>query len=135
MFDVPYFNLEVPLHATSTKIVRLVTSSVANHSGFSIDEIEDLKMAATETINFFLNHSSHSMDRMLRIEFFLKDGHLILRIFGQATNLQAAWASQFNPQTNSQISSLSILNYLVSSVRFHDERNGSTIELIKHHEV
>lgn len=131
MSDVPYFNLEVPLHATSTKIVRLVTSSVANHSGFSIDEIEDLKMAATEAINFFLNHSSLTHSKMLSIEFFLKDDHLVLRIFGQATNLQAAWVSQ----SNTRISSLNILNYLVSSVRFHDERNGSTIEIVKHHEA
>lgn len=132
---VPHFKLEVPLQSSSVKIVRLIASGIANHSGFSVDEIEDIKMATTETLNFFLNHCTQSALKSFKIDFISNEDHLSMRIFGEATNLQGIWASAQMPTNNAELSSLNILNYLVSSVKFHDHRDGSVVELTKFKET
>lgn len=50
--------MEIPANPDYVSIIRLTTSGIANKIGFSIDDIEDMKVAVSEACTNAIKHSN-----------------------------------------------------------------------------
>ncbi len=50
--------VRIPAHAEYVRVVRLVVTGVASRLAFSVDDIEDIKLAVTEACNNAILHAS-----------------------------------------------------------------------------
>ena len=51
-------NIKLPAKPEYISVARLTTAAIANRIGFTVDEIEDLKLAISEASNFLINQFS-----------------------------------------------------------------------------
>jgi len=67
--------IKLPAKPEYMTVARLTTAGLANRLGFSIDEIEDLKVAVSEAGNYLINQFSDIT--VLEINFFIEDNNRI----------------------------------------------------------
>jgi hypothetical protein len=73
--------LEVPLRPAFASSVRLVASSLAADAGFSVDEIEDLRLGVSEVFSVLAEHAGGSEgDPRLRALFSVDGDVLAIRL-------------------------------------------------------
>jgi serine/threonine-protein kinase RsbW len=68
-------SIKLPAKPEYMTVARLTTAGLANRLGFSIDEIEDLKVAVSEAGNYLINQFSDIS--VLEIDFFIEDDNKI----------------------------------------------------------
>jgi len=125
------FSLETPFDPSYVTIVRLVAAAVANHLRFSLDEIEDLKVAVGESLNFFLTSFEEPKPRSLHLKIQSSPEGLDLQVQADGPHLGGLWEDQKKTASSQQVSSLLILENLVDRVSFQETKAGSEIRLTK----
>jgi serine/threonine-protein kinase RsbW len=70
--------LEIPLSTRFASTVRAVAAAVSADLGFSVDEIDDLRLAVNEAVSLLADVDDAGAGR-LRIEFESDDGVVIVR--------------------------------------------------------
>jgi serine/threonine-protein kinase RsbW len=80
--DEETVDLSLPAHPRNLRLARLTASGFATELDFSIDEIEDLRLAVDEACAVLMAHASPS-DR-LNLSYRCLDG--VMRIDGRCTN-------------------------------------------------
>lgn len=72
--DEDHFDVIVPLRTRYASTVRMIAASLGAEAGFTVDEIDDLRLALDEVFSLLAEH--HQGD-MVRTRFRL-DGHLLM---------------------------------------------------------
>jgi len=73
--------LQIPSQADYIDIVRVCLYGIASKSGFSYEDIEDMKVAVSEACNNAVLHGdSASEDNRIEIDFEPGDANLVIRI-------------------------------------------------------
>lgn len=79
--------LTIPANADYIEIVRLTLYGIANRMGFSFEDIEDLKVAVSESCNNAVLHAYSEMDdAKVDIEFGIKEDALSITIKDHGTS-------------------------------------------------
>lgn len=85
----PFINLTIPAKAEYVDIVRLALFGIADKTGFSFDEIEDLKVAVTEACtNVVLHAYSNQQPGMIDIRFELEDHGICIHIKDEGSSFE-----------------------------------------------
>ena len=110
--DCETIKMEIPANPDYVSILRLTTSGIANKLGFSMDDIEDMKVAVSEACS---NAVKHSEDNKVSINFNLLNNGIQIEIIdnGNASYKEAFFDYQLvgNPY-------LFVLLKLISSIFF-----------------
>ena len=69
--------MEISANPEYVGIIRLTTSGIANKIGFSIDDIEDMKVAVSEACT---NAIKHSLDNKFSVEYTIFENGLTITI-------------------------------------------------------
>lgn len=77
----PCVSLTIPAKAEYLHIVKLTLYGIANHAGFSYEEIEDMKVAVAEACNNAVLHAFNDMTQgLVEIHFELSENEMNIRI-------------------------------------------------------
>ena len=79
---VETIKMEVTANPEYVSIIRLTVSGIANKIGFSLDEIEDIKVAVSEACT---NAIKHSLDEKFLVQFSVLDNGLTIEAEDRGT--------------------------------------------------
>ena len=117
--------MEISSNPDYIGVIRLTTSGIANKVGFSIDDIEDIKVAVSEACTNALKHSG---DKTFHIIFtILENGiEIEIRDNGKGYNVDSIEKPDLlNPKENGL--GLFIIKTLMDEVIIESENNTGTI--------
>lgn len=117
--------MEINSNPEYVGIIRLTTSGIANKIGFSMDDIEDLKVAVSEACT---NAIKHSNDNMFNITFSILENGLTIEIQDNGKGYDvdnAAKPDLENPKENGL--GLFIIQTLMDDVSIESKENQGTI--------
>lgn len=117
--------MEISSNPDYIGVIRLTTSGIANKVGFSIDDIEDIKVAVSEACTNALKHSG---DKIFHIIFtILENGiEIEIRDNGKGYNVDSIEKPDLlNPKENGL--GLFIIKTLMDEVIIESENNIGTI--------
>lgn len=117
--------MEISSNPDYIGVIRLTTSGIANKVGFSIDDIEDIKVAVSEACTNALKHSG---DKIFHIIFtILENGiEIEIRDNGKGYNVDSIEKPDLlNPKENGL--GLFIIKTLMDEVIIESENNTGTI--------
>nr|WP_164489091.1 MULTISPECIES: ATP-binding protein [unclassified Romboutsia] len=123
--------MEISANPDYVGIIRLTTSGIANKIGFSIDDIEDIKVAVSEACTNAIKHSS---DDKFYISFNMLDNGLNIEIRdnGKGCDVECLGKPDLkNPKENGL--GIFIIQALMDEVSIESEDNkGTTIKMTKY---
>ncbi|WP_279235025.1 ATP-binding protein [Romboutsia faecis] len=117
--------MEISANPEYVGIIRLTTSGIANKIGFSIDDIEDMKVAVSEACTNAIKHSS---DDVFYITFNILDNGLNIEIKdnGIGCNIESLGKPDLdNPKENGL--GIFIIQTLMDEVSIESSVNEGTI--------
>lgn len=117
--------MEINSNPEYVGIIRLTTSGIANKIGFSIDDIEDMKVAVSEACT---NAIKHSNDNVFNITFSILENGLTIEIQdnGKGYDIENALQPDLeNPKENGL--GLFIIQTLMDDVSIESKENQGTI--------
>ncbi|MGX4601664.1 ATP-binding protein [Faecalimicrobium sp. JNUCC 81] len=117
--------MEISSNPEYVGIIRLTTSGIANKIGFSIDDIEDMKVAVSEACT---NAIKHSNDNVFNITFIILENGLTIEIQdnGKGYDIENAVQPDLeNPKENGL--GLFIIQTLMDDVSIESKENQGTI--------
>ncbi|HSQ90134.1 MAG TPA: ATP-binding protein [Romboutsia sp.] len=123
--------MEITSNPEYVGIIRLTTSGIANKIGFSMDDIEDMKVAVSEACT---NAIKHSDDDVLYIAFkILEDGITIeIQDKGKGYDIESIPQPDLNNPKESGLG-LFIIQTLMDEVSIESKDNqGTTIKMTKY---
>lgn len=118
------FTMDVPNKPEYVGVVRLTTSAIANRLGFSIDEIDDIKVAVAEACTNILENCIKEVNYTVLYE--LYENELLISVKGKTDNK--------DNKVNSQEGELGIfiIESLMDEVDFIDnDKDYIEISMIK----
>ncbi|WP_419742312.1 ATP-binding protein [Paraclostridium dentum] len=80
--DLETIKMEVTSNPEYVSIIRLTVSGLANKIGFSLDDIEDIKVAVSEACT---NAIKHSLDDKFLVQFSVLENGLIIEVEDKGT--------------------------------------------------
>lgn len=83
--DVDVVDLRIPCKAEWVALARLSVAAVASRLNFSIDEIEDIKLAVAESCTNAIQHANGSQHIEIRFEAVLGGLRISVRDYGLGT--------------------------------------------------
>ncbi|CEH36068.1 ATP-binding protein [Romboutsia lituseburensis] len=123
--------MEITSNPEYVGIIRLTTSGIANKIGFSIDDIEDMKVAVSEACT---NAIKHSNDDIFYITYTMLENGLTIEISdkGEGYNIENIPQPDLeNPKENGL--GLFIIQTLMDDVSIESiENQGTTIKMTKY---
>lgn len=123
--------MEITANPDYVGIIRLTTSGIANKIGFSVDDIEDLKVAVSEACT---NAIKHSNDDKFTIIFNILENGINIEIRDNGQGYDASSISTPNleePKENGM--GLFIIQALMDDVSMQSqEGQGTTINMTKY---
>lgn len=123
--------MEITSNPEYVGIIRLTTSGIANKIGFSIDDIEDMKVAVSEACT---NAIKHSNDDIFYITYTMLENGLTIEISdkGEGYNIENIPQPDLeNPKENGL--GLFIIQTLMDDVSIESvENKGTTIKMTKY---
>ena len=123
--------MEITSNPEYVGVIRLTTSGIANKIGFSIDDIEDIKVAVSEACT---NAIKHSKDDLFYIKFSLLENGITIEIKdkGKGYDKEAIPKPDLNnPKENGL--GLFIIQALMDDVSIESiENKGTTIKMTKY---
>lgn len=123
--------MEITSNPEYVGIIRLTTSGIANKIGFSIDDIEDMKVAVSEACT---NAIKHSNDDIFYITYTILENGLTIEISdkGEGYNIENIPQPDLeNPKENGL--GLFIIQTLMDDVSIESiENQGTTIKMTKY---
>ncbi|MBA3430590.1 MAG: anti-sigma regulatory factor [Actinobacteria bacterium] len=79
-------SVKIPATPPSLRVVRLITAGLASRLRFTLDEIEDLKIAVDELASYLTG--PHGRTGVLEIDFMIYDDHIEISGVGQFSDGQ-----------------------------------------------
>ena len=129
--DCETIKMEIPANPDYVSILRLTTSGIANKLGFSMDDIEDMKVAVSEACS---NAVKHSEDNKVSINFNLLNNGIQIEIIdnGKGYDVDAIETPDLsNPKEGGL--GLFIIQTLMDEVDIESKGNqGTTIKMTKY---
>lgn len=123
--------MEITSNPEYVGIIRLTTSGIANKIGFSIDDIEDMKVAVSEACT---NAIKHSNDDIFYITYTMLENGLTIEISdkGEGYNIENISQPDLeNPKENGL--GVFIIQTLMDDVSIESiENQGTTIKMTKY---
>lgn len=80
--DLETIKMEVTSNPEYVSIIRLTVSGIANKIGFSLDDIEDIKVAVSEACT---NAIKHSLDDKFSVQFSVLENGLTIEVEDKGT--------------------------------------------------
>lgn len=124
-------NMELTANPEYVGIIRLTTSGIANKVGFSIDDIEDIKVAVSEACT---NAIKHSLDNKFGVTFEVLENGLAIEIQdnGKGCDVDCLGKPDLeNPKENGL--GIFIIQTLMDEVSIESENNkGTKIRMTKY---
>ncbi|WP_331496718.1 ATP-binding protein [Romboutsia sedimentorum] len=117
--------MEITSNPEYVGIIRLITSGIANKIGFSIDDIEDIKVAVSEACT---NAIKHSNDNVFYIKYEMLENGLTIEIQdkGKGYDIESTIKPDLsNPKENGL--GLFIIQTLMDEVSIESKDNEGTI--------
>lgn len=117
--------MEVTSNPDYVSIIRLTVSGIANKIGFSLDDIEDLKVAVSEACT---NAIKHSLDKKFYVTFSILENGLTIEIEDKGTGYDmnsVAEPDLSNPKENGL--GLFIIKTLMDEVSTMSNNNEGTV--------
>lgn len=129
--DCETIKMEIPANPDYVSILRLTTSGIANKLGFSMDDIEDMKVAVSEACS---NAVKHSEDNKVSINFNLLNNGIQIEIIdnGKGYDVDSIETPDLsNPKEGGL--GLFIIQTLMDEVNISSKGNqGTTIKMTKY---
>lgn len=129
--DYETIKMEIPANPDYVSILRLTTSGIANKLGFSMDDIEDMKVAVSEACS---NAVKHSEDNKVSINFNLLSNGIQIEIIDNGKGYDAdsiETPDLSNPKEGGL--GLFIIQTLMDEVDIESKGNqGTTIKMTKY---
>ena len=129
--DCETIKMEIPANPDYVSILRLTTSGIANKLGFSMDDIEDMKVAVSEACS---NAVKHSEDNKVIINFNLLNNGIQIEIIdnGKGYDVDSIETPDLsNPKEGGL--GLFIIQTLMDEVNISSKGNqGTTIKMTKY---
>lgn len=129
--DCETIKMEIPANPDYVSILRLTTSGIANKLGFSMDDIEDMKVAVSEACS---NAVKHSEDNKVIINFNLLNNGIQIEIIdnGKGYDVDSIETPDLtNPKEGGL--GLFIIQTLMDEVNISSRGNqGTTIKMTKY---
>ena len=129
--DYETIKMEIPANPDYVSILRLTTSGIANKLGFSMDDIEDMKVAVSEACS---NAVKHSEDNKVSINFNLLNNGIQIEIIdnGKGYDVDSIETPDLtNPKEGGL--GLFIIQTLMDEVNISSKGNqGTTIKMTKY---
>ena len=129
--DCETIKMEIPANPDYVSILRLTTSGIANKLGFSMDDIEDMKVAVSEACS---NAVKHSEDNKVSINFNLLNNGIQIEIIdnGKGYDVDSKETPDLtNPKEGGL--GLFIIQTLMDEVNISSRGNqGTTIKMTKY---
>lgn len=123
--------MEIPANPDYVSILRLTTSGIANKLGFSMDDIEDMKVAVSEACT---NAVKHSEDNKVNITFNLLENGIEVEIQdnGKGYDVDSIAVPDLSNPKESGLG-LFIIEALMDDVKIESKGNqGTTIKMTKY---
>ena len=117
--------MEISANPDFVSIIRLTTSGIANKIGFSIDDIEDMKVAVSEACTNAINHI---FDKMVSLTYsiFLNGLDIEIKDNGKGYDVESiATPDLTQPKENGL--GLFIIQTLMDDVKIESKDNQGTI--------
>lgn len=132
--------LTLPTKPEYVSLARLTIASVANNMGFSIGDVEDLKVAVSEACTNALNHSKNT-DTTYDLTYVVENNKLVFTVTDRGIGFEPETVAK--PDLNGQQLGgfgLFIIKSLMDRVEIVSERgSGTSITMVKNlsttHEV
>lgn len=124
-------SMEISSNPEYVSIIRLMVSGVANKVGFSIEEIDDIKVAISEALS---NAIKHSEDNKVFILFEIFENKLIIKVKdnGIGYNHNLVEKHDLNNPKESGMG-IFIIESLMDEVKVYSKDNqGTTIKMTKY---
>lgn len=124
-------SMEISSNPEYVSIIRLTTSGIANKVGFSIEDIEDIKVAVSEACT---NAIKHSEDSKITLMFTIIGNGLQIDIKdkGKGYDMQSIPKPNLNEPKESGLG-LFIIDALMDDVEIKSEDNqGTSIKMTKY---
>jgi len=125
--------LTLPTKPEYVSLARLTIASVANNMGFSVGDVEDLKVAVSEACTNALNHSLNKPDTTYDLTYLVENEKLVFTVTDKGVGFEPESVNE--PDLNGkQISGfgLFIIKSLMDKVEIVSERGaGTSITMIK----
>ncbi len=117
--------MEISSNPEYVGIIRLTTSGIANKIGFSIGDIEDIKVAVSEACT---NAIKHSNDNKFFITFYILENGLAIEIEdkGKGYDVESLHQPDLNNPKESGLG-LFIIQSLMDEVNIESKENKGTI--------
>lgn len=109
--------LVLPTKSEFVSTARLTASSVANRTGFNIDEVEDIKVAVSEVCNIILSRMGNELEQY-RISFDIYKDRLVITFFGENGELKC-----FDDKLENEYG-IYIMNALMDSVELCNDNHS-----------
>jgi serine/threonine-protein kinase RsbW len=113
--------LSFPMNAAYVSSARLTASSIANRMNFSIDEIEDVKTAVSETCTYLLKTLPFAVESNFDITFILSEKVMEIKLEANAL-----------PVSKSDDMSLMMIKALVDEFEINED-GPVVITMVKRH--
>jgi serine/threonine-protein kinase RsbW len=125
--------LTLPTKPEYVSLARLTIASVANNMGFSIGDVEDLKVAVSEACTNALNHSLNEPDTTYDLTYLVENEKLVFTVTDQGVGFEPETVNEPD-LSGKQINGfgLFIIKSLMDKVEIVSERGaGTSITMIK----
>lgn len=119
--------LSLPLNAAYVSAARLTASSIANRLGFDIDEIEDIKVAVSESCTYIIKRAGDSKTSYFKLGFYMKDNQLKIKFISDITIL---------PEYLDEDMSLIMVKAMMDTIIISKTEDGNTeMVMTKTHQI
>lgn len=125
--------LTLPTKPEYVSLARLTIASVANNMGFSIGDVEDLKVAVSEACTNALNHSLNKPDTTYDLTYLVENEKLVFTVTDKGVGFEPETVNEPD-LSGKQINGfgLFIIKSLMDKVEIVSERGaGTSITMIK----
>lgn len=123
--------LEIPARAEWVAVARLAVAAVASRLRFSVDEIEDVKLAIAEACTNSIQHGSG--DGTIDIRCTLGDDGLVVTVRdeGQGVRVEAVEAERIGDAGRTEELGVFLIRALMDDVEYTTDANGTQLVMTK----
>jgi serine/threonine-protein kinase RsbW len=124
--------LEIPARAEWVAVARLAVAAVASRQRFSVDDIEDIKLAVAESCTNAIQHGTEDGTISIVCEITGEGIIVTIRDRGQGPPLSAVEAERIGEGGRTEELGVFLIRALMDSVEYtSDVRDGTQLVMIK----
>jgi serine/threonine-protein kinase RsbW len=124
--------LTIPSKAEWVAVARLAVAAVASRLRFSVDEIDDIKLAVAEACTNCIQHGSAAAELNLTCEVLSDQLRVTVRDRGATLRLESVGESGFGNESTEDLG-VFLIRALMDTVGYHfDKHDGTELVMTKH---